>query len=94
MLALEAQYEDLQGATRPRSAWLEAERGFAEVTHRVPMLSLANAFDEEDVANFDRRCREAWRPTGSTTRASSSSTRPRGDARVEDGLFVQGATRG
>ena len=32
--------------------------GFAEVTHRVPMLSLANAFDDEDIADFDRRCRE------------------------------------
>src|SRR6187401_2589265 len=32
--------------------------GFAEVRHRVPMLSLNNAFDDEDVAAFDRRCRE------------------------------------
>src|SRR5438105_14320144 len=31
--------------------------GFAQVRHRVPMLSLNNAFDEEDVAAFDRRCR-------------------------------------
>jgi DNA ligase (NAD+) len=31
---------------------------FAPVTHRQPMLSLENAFSEEDVESFDRRCRE------------------------------------
>ena len=31
---------------------------FAPVTHRVPMLSLGNAFTEADAQNFDRRCRE------------------------------------
>lgn len=32
---------------------------FAEIKHRVPMLSLNNAFDEDEVAAFDRRVREA-----------------------------------
>ena len=31
---------------------------FAQVRHRVPMLSLDNAFEREDVAAFDRRVRE------------------------------------
>jgi len=31
---------------------------FGEVVHRVPMLSLDNAFSEEDVAAFDRRLHE------------------------------------
>ena len=31
---------------------------FPEVAHRVPMLSLANAFDEGEVRAFDRRIRE------------------------------------
>lgn len=31
---------------------------FAEVLHPVPMLSLGNAFAEEEVADFDRRVRE------------------------------------
>ena len=30
---------------------------FAKVTHRVPMLSLGNAFDREEVREFDRRIR-------------------------------------
>jgi DNA ligase (NAD+) len=32
--------------------------GFAEVHHRVPMLSIDNAFTDEDIAAFDRRVRE------------------------------------
>jgi DNA ligase (NAD+) len=32
--------------------------GFAEVRHRLPMLSLGNAFSREDVVAFDRRVRE------------------------------------
>ena len=32
--------------------------GFAEVRHRLPMLSLDNAFSREDVVAFDRRVRE------------------------------------
>src|SRR5580693_8279233 len=31
--------------------------GFAEVHHRVPMLSLDNAFSDEDIVAFDRRVR-------------------------------------
>jgi DNA ligase (NAD+) len=32
--------------------------GFGAVTHRVPMLSLDNAFEEQDILDFDRRVRE------------------------------------
>ncbi len=31
---------------------------FRSVTHEIPMLSLANAFSDEEVIAFDRRCRE------------------------------------
>ena len=30
---------------------------FGSVTHRTPMLSLANAFSDEEIREFDRRCR-------------------------------------
>jgi len=68
--------------------------GFAEVAHRVPMLSLGNAFDQEDVAAFDRRCRE-----GLGVEAVEYSVELKFDGLAitlayEDGLFVQGATRG
>ena len=67
---------------------------FESVTHAVPMLSLNNAFSEEDIANFDRRVREGLEKV-----AVNYSAEPKFDGlaislRYEDGLFVQGATRG
>ena len=53
---------------------------FAEAVHHVAMLSLGNAFDEDEVRAFDRRIRERLstrrRETGSpsTTPASPRST--------------------
>lgn len=32
---------------------------FNPVTHKIPMLSLSNSYDEDDVIDFDRRVREA-----------------------------------
>ncbi|MEW5888067.1 MAG: NAD-dependent DNA ligase LigA [Pseudomonadota bacterium] len=67
---------------------------FRQVTHRVPMLSLANAFDDEDVAAFDRRVRE-----GLGQDRIDYAVEPKFDGLAisltyEDGRFVLGATRG
>jgi DNA ligase (NAD+) len=67
---------------------------FDEVRHRVPMLSLNNAFDEEEVAAFDRRVRE-----GLDSAEVGYAAEPKFDGLAvsltyEDGRFVQGATRG
>ena len=66
----------------------------AAVTHRVPMLSLGNAFADGEVESFDRRVRE-------TLDASriEYSCEPKFDGLAvtlafEQGRFVQGATRG
>ncbi|TMB94333.1 MAG: NAD-dependent DNA ligase LigA, partial [Chloroflexi bacterium] len=37
----------------------EASEQFAKVRHRSPMLSLQNAFDEDEIRGFDRRVRGA-----------------------------------
>jgi len=67
---------------------------FAEVRHRTPMLSLGNAFDEEEVRAFDRRVREAL-GAGEIDYA----VEPKFDGLAislsyRNGVFVQGATRG
>ncbi|MBS1172637.1 MAG: ligA, partial [Proteobacteria bacterium] len=67
---------------------------FGEVVHGVPMLSLANAFSEEDVAAFDRRCRE-----GLGRESIEYAVEPKFDGLAisltyEEGRFVLGATRG
>ncbi|MCE2949220.1 MAG: NAD-dependent DNA ligase LigA [Betaproteobacteria bacterium] len=68
---------------------------FAGVTHRVPMLSLNNAFSEEEVVAFDRRAREAL---GSEA-AIAYAVEPKFDGLAVsltyvDGRFETGATRG
>jgi DNA ligase (NAD+) len=67
---------------------------FAEVKHRTPMLSLSNAFEEDDVRAFDRRVRE-----GLEVEEVEYAAEPKFDGLAislayRDGVFVQGATRG
>jgi DNA ligase (NAD+) len=60
LLELETAYPELASADSPtRRVGGTALAQFPQVTHRTPMLSLNNAFTEEDVAGFDRRVREA-----------------------------------
>jgi DNA ligase (NAD+) len=57
--ALEAEYPDLITPDSPTQhvAGTPSE-SFGEIIHKVPMLSLDNAFSEEDVRGFDRRIHE------------------------------------
>ena len=67
--------------------------GFKKVTHRYPMLSLSNAFGEEDLRDFDRKIRQAIGDQFSYI----CELKIDGLAislRYEEGRFVQGATRG
>ena len=57
--ALEAAHPDLQTPDSPtRRVGAEPVSAFAEVVHATPMLSLGNAFGEEELRDFDRRVRE------------------------------------
>lgn len=67
---------------------------FAEVRHELPMLSLGNAFSEQDVRDFERRVLEVLGPV-----AVSYSVEPKLDGlaislRYEQGQLVRAATRG
>ena len=67
---------------------------FLQVSHRAPMLSLNNAFSEEEVVAFDRRIRE-----GLDTDEVEYLAEPKFDGLAisliyERGVFVRGATRG
>ena len=57
--ALEEEHPGLVTADSPtQRVGAAPSASFPEVVHRVPMLSLANAFDEGEVRAFDRRIRE------------------------------------
>jgi DNA ligase (NAD+) len=68
---------------------------FEQVRHALPMLSLNNAFDEDDIAAFDRRVQDGLQ--ADATVEYSTELKFDGLAislRYEDGLLVQAATRG
>ena len=71
---------------------------FKQVTHAVPMLSLNNGFQDEDVDNFDRRVREGLDLSLNAGEvAYAAELKFDGLAmslRYENGVFVQAATRG
>jgi DNA ligase (NAD+) len=95
LLALEAEYPNLATPDSPtQRVGSRPSEGFAEVVHRVPMLSLANAFAEEDVAAFDRRCREGLEVETVEYACELKFDGLAVTLAYEDGIFVQGATRG
>jgi DNA ligase (NAD+) len=74
---------------------------FGSVTHRVPMLSLGNAFEDSEVRAFDKRVADTLRAAGKLSPAEEVSyfceLKLDGLAislRYEHGLLVQAATRG
>ena len=95
LAALEAAHPDLVTPDSPtQRVGARPAEGFAEVTHRVPMLSLANAFADEDVAAFDRRCREILDAPAIDYSCELKFDGLAVSLAYEDGVFVRGATRG
>jgi DNA ligase (NAD+) len=92
---LESRHPDLITADSPtrRVGGTPAEK-FEKVRHRVAMLSLANAFDDEGLSDFDERIR---RQTGLAQVAYVCEPKLDGLAitlTYEHGRFTRGATRG
>ena len=56
ILLLEKKYKFLKNRNSPsQSVGFKPSKNFKKVMHRVPMLSLANAFSKEDLENFEKR---------------------------------------
>lgn len=93
---IEARFPALKRADSPSEQVGGAlAEGFGKITHRVRMLSLENAFEEGDVAEFVDRIRKYLNHSG----ALDFTAEPKIDGlslslRYEAGRLVQAATRG
>jgi DNA ligase (NAD+) len=95
--AIEALYPHLNNSGLGAKVGAKAQEKFAKVRHRVPMLSLANSFSREDVADFVARIR-SFLGLGAAEPVMLTAE-PKIDGlslalRYERGRLVQAATRG
>lgn len=70
----------------------EAQSSFEKVNHETPMLSLGNAFNEEELIRFDERIREHIGKVEYMCELKIDGLAV--SLKYEDGRFVQGLTRG
>ncbi|CAM3981224.1 NAD-dependent DNA ligase LigA [Ectopseudomonas alcaliphila] len=102
--ALEAEHPELVTPESPtQRVGGEALSAFGEVRHEVPMLSLGNAFEEDDLRAFDRSVQSGLGVPGGDLLGGGAeieySCEPKLDGlavslRYENGQLVRGATRG
>ena len=94
--AIEAEHPELATPDSPTQRVGAAPLAeFKSVVHRTPMLSLGNAFSDEEVVAFDRRVREGLAVEGE----QAYCVEPKFDGLAvaliyENGIFSYGATRG
>ncbi|MGE0041192.1 MAG: NAD-dependent DNA ligase LigA [Vicinamibacterales bacterium] len=94
--ALEAAHPDLATPDSPtRRVGGRVAEGFATVVHAQPMLSLDNAYTEDELRQFDERVRKGLDATGPVTYVAELKIDGLGIALTyEGGRLVRGATRG
>jgi len=94
LIELEGKYPDLLREDSPsqRVGGLASD-SFASVTHAIPMLSLSNSFNDNDLLDFDKRIRAVLKDQVEYVveyKIDGLSV----SLEYENGLFVRGATRG
>jgi len=95
---IEARFPTLKRGDSPaEQVGAAPAEGFAKVGHRQRMLSLANAFEADDIAEFDRGIRKYLGLPDDAPLAYTAEPKIDGlslSLRYEDGRLVQAATRG
>src|SRR5689334_19236292 len=96
--AVEKRFPDLRTLeSLSRKVGAAPARGFAKVRHALPMLSLQNAFSEEDVADFVSRIRRFLNLKEDEALVFTAEPKIDGlsmSLRYENGALVRAATRG
>jgi DNA ligase (NAD+) len=92
---LESEYPDLLTPDSPtqRVGGAPAD-GFTQVTHSAPMLSLGNAFNREDLENWLRRTKSLVDDADFQLVCELKIDGLAVNLTYENGVFIQGATRG
>lgn len=98
LMALEAAHPELITPDSPtQKVGAAPARGFKKVKHKIPMLSLDNAFTDDDVREFVERVRRFLGLDESKELKFVTEMKIDGlsfSARYEHGVLIQGATRG
>ncbi|MBC7950716.1 MAG: NAD-dependent DNA ligase LigA [Rhodospirillaceae bacterium] len=97
LLEIEAVFPELAKNSPTAKVGAAPAEGFGKVRHAVPMLSLDNAFADDDVREFVGRIRRFLALAPDAPIALVAEPKIDGlsiSLRYENGIFVQGATRG
>ncbi|SFJ76944.1 DNA ligase (NAD+) [Halobacillus dabanensis] len=94
LISLEEEYPDLQTPDSPsQRVGGKPLDAFEKVQHDIPMLSLGNAFNDEELRDFDRRVKNGT-DTDVNYVCELKIDGLAVSLKYEDGVFVRGATRG
>lgn len=95
LLDLEAAHPELVTPDSPsQRVGGQPTKEFPTVTHDVPMLSLSNTYNEDEVRDFDRRVRSALSQEPFKYVCELKVDGVAVSLRYSNGMFVRGATRG
>lgn len=95
LMALEKKFPELKTPDSPtQRVGGEPLPYFEKVEHTAPMLSLGNAFDEQDLRDFDERVRKAADRQNVRYVCELKIDGLAVSVKYEDGRFVLGSTRG
>ena len=98
VLELEKKYDFLKDKNSPSlSLGFKPSKNFQKVEHKIPMLSLANAFDKNDLINFEKKIINFLSLKKSQKIVYSCEPKIDGISAslfYKDGKFIQGLSRG
>ena len=93
LIEIEEKYPEFKSTDSPTvRVGGEAQSSFEKVNHDTPMLSLGNAFNEEDLRKFDQRIRDSIGKVEYMCELKIDGLAV--SLKYENGRFVQGLTRG